>query len=198
MNFDLHRLYICKIQDDLATLETKEAGTGAVLGKDVMDAIRVDMDKTILPTWIPSVPHNWGTSERGKLTESQWKVLFTVHLPITLIWRWRNETGRLKDLLRNMLLLVTNIEIMSSKETSLGIAEVYKVVYNKYVEGILDLFKEDTMIPTVHVAGHVGDNLQNFGPSHSRGAQFYERLIHLLQQTKTNHKSGQTASPNRD
>ncbi|KAJ7192991.1 hypothetical protein GGX14DRAFT_577655 [Mycena pura] len=165
--------------------------TGAILGKDVMDNIRVDMNRTILPNWVSPVPHNWGTTERGKLTESQWKVLFTVHLLITLIWRWHNETGRLKDILHNILLLVTIIEITSLKETSPRIAEVYKVNYKKYMEGILDLFKEDTITPIIHVAGHVGDNLQDLGPSYSRGAQFYERFIHLLQQTKMNHKSGE-------
>jgi len=70
-------------------------------------------------------------------------------------------------------------------------ANAYDDNYKKYVKGVMDLFKEDTITPVMHVAGHIGGNLRDFGPSHSRGAQFYERFIHLLQQTKTNNKTGQ-------
>jgi hypothetical protein len=157
--------HLCKILDDLSDFKAKKAGTGAVLGKDVMDAIRDNMDKTILPSWVGAVPRDWGTKARGKLSAGHWKVLFTIHLPITLIWRWRKETGRLREVLHNILLLVAIIEIASLKETSPQMAEAYKGNYKKYVEGIQDLFKEDTITPVVHVAGHIGENLQDFFPA---------------------------------
>jgi hypothetical protein len=156
-----------------------------------MNAIRQNMDKTILPSWIAPVPRDWGTKARGKLSAGHWKVLFTIHFPITLIWLWRNETDRMEEILHNILLLVTIVEIAGLKKTSPQMAKAYDDNYVKYVKGIQDLFKEDTITSVIHVAGHIGQNLRDFGPSHSRGAQFYERFIHLLQQTKTNNKTGQ-------
>ncbi|KAH9170487.1 hypothetical protein EDB89DRAFT_2071873 [Lactarius sanguifluus] len=35
--------------------------SGAILGKDIMEAIWEDMALTKLPSWVTTVPHNWGT-----------------------------------------------------------------------------------------------------------------------------------------
>lgn len=59
--------------------------TGAVLGKDVMEAIWADMTPTELPSWVSEASYNWGTMEQGKLSTDNWRVICTVHLPITLI-----------------------------------------------------------------------------------------------------------------
>jgi hypothetical protein len=55
----------------------------AVLGRDVMETVWNDMKKSLLPSWISPVPHNWGTKKRGKLSADNWRVICTIHLPIT-------------------------------------------------------------------------------------------------------------------
>ena len=41
------------------------SSSGAVLGKDIMDAIWADMVLTELPSWVTKAPPNWGTATRG-------------------------------------------------------------------------------------------------------------------------------------
>jgi hypothetical protein len=163
---------------------------GPILGKDVMHAIWADMRKTILPSWVGAAPKNWGTKKRGKLSADHWRTIFTIHLPITLIWFWRNETGRKQDLLFNMIYLNMAIQSANFKTTDVDISRVYDETFREYMIGITKLFKEDNITPSQHSAFHIGENLQEFGPQHSRGAQFYERYIHLLQRQNTNLKFG--------
>jgi hypothetical protein len=85
----------------------------AVLGKDVLEVVWSDMKKAQLPSWISPAPHNWGTPTRGKLSADNWRVVCTIHLPITLIWLWRDETGRKRQLLENFMDLVTAVRLAS-------------------------------------------------------------------------------------
>ncbi|KAJ6450226.1 hypothetical protein C8R47DRAFT_1084487 [Mycena vitilis] len=164
---------------------------GPVLGKDVMQAIWADMRKTILPSWVGAAPKNWGTKKRGKLSADHLRTIFTIHLPTTLIWLWRDETGRKKDVLSNMIDLIVAIQAANYKSTNVDIAEIYDHRIFQYIDGAAKLFKEDNITPSQHSAFHIGGNLRDFGPQHSRGAQFYERYIHLLQRQNTNMKYGE-------
>ena len=74
-----------------------------VLGATIMEAVWSDMRSTQLPTWITAAPYDWGTPERGKLSADQWRVICTIHLVITLIRLWGNETGHKQDLLQNFM-----------------------------------------------------------------------------------------------
>ncbi|KAJ7454114.1 hypothetical protein FB451DRAFT_1049806 [Mycena latifolia] len=164
---------------------------GAVLGEDVMQQIWADMRRTVLPSWVGTAPKNWGTAKRGKLSADHWRTIFTIHLPITLIWLWRDETGRKQELLFNlthgvMALLAAHYRLMDG-----DIAAIYDDYIKRYMDGVAILFKEDSIIPSQHSAFHIGQNLRDFGPQHSRGAQFYERYIHLLQRQNTNMKFGE-------
>ncbi|KAJ7101592.1 hypothetical protein C8R43DRAFT_243868 [Mycena crocata] len=164
---------------------------GAVLGRDVMEVIWAEMRQTILPSWVAAAPRNWGTAKRGKLSADHWRTIFTIHLPITLIWLWRDETGRKRDMLFNLTHLVVAILAANFKSTNDDLAEVYDTAYAEYMIGVAELFKENTITPSQHSAFHIGENLRDFGPQHSRGAQFYERYIHILQSQNTNSKFGE-------
>ncbi|KAJ7094909.1 hypothetical protein C8R43DRAFT_1141777 [Mycena crocata] len=149
------------------------------------------MRQTILPSWVAAAPKNWGTAKRGKLSADHWRTIFTIHLPITLIWLWRDETGRKRDMLFNLTHLVVAILAANFKSTNDDLAEVYDTAYVEYMIGVAELFKENTITPSQHSAFHIGENLRDFGPQHSRGAQFYERYIHILQSQNTNSKFGE-------
>ena len=156
-----------------------------------MSTVWAEMRKTILPSWVGAAPKNWGTKSRGKLSADHWRTIFTIHLPITLIWLWRDETGRKRELLLNMLQLVMAIRVANFKETSLDISALYDSFIATYMRGVAELYKEDNITASQHSAFHIGENLREFGPQHARGAQFYERYIHLLQRKNTNLKFGQ-------
>ncbi|KAJ6544888.1 hypothetical protein DFH09DRAFT_1088420, partial [Mycena vulgaris] len=143
--------------------------------------------------WVGAAPKNWGTKKRGKLSADHWRTIFTVHLPITLIWLWRDETERKRELLFNMTQLVMAIRVANFKETTTDISTLYDTFISTYMMGVAKLFKEDNITPAQHSAFHIGQNLREFGPQHSRGAQFYERYIHFLQRQNTNKKFGSSA-----
>ncbi|KAJ7447354.1 hypothetical protein B0H11DRAFT_1658847, partial [Mycena galericulata] len=164
---------------------------GAVLGYDVMRATWEDMRKTILPSWVGAAPKNWGTSKRGKLSADHWRTIFTIHLPITLIWLWRDETGRKKLLLENMVSLIMSVLTANLKETDAGTADQFDECYGNYMSGVAELFRENTITPSQHSAFHIGQNLRDFGPQHARSAHHYERYIHHLQRQNTNGKFGE-------
>ena len=69
----------------------KTSSANALLGEDIMEAVWSDMALTELPSWVTDVPRDWGTKTRGKLSANNWRVICTVHLPITLIRLWGGE-----------------------------------------------------------------------------------------------------------
>lgn len=67
----------------------RDAETGEhVLGKSLMDEVRKDITASVFPLGVSKAPLNWGTPSRGKLKADEWRVLNTIHLPITLIRLW--------------------------------------------------------------------------------------------------------------
>lgn len=156
-----------------------------------MQAIWADMAQTVLPSWVGAAPKNWGTAKRGKLSADHWRTIFTIHLPITLIWIWMHETGRKKELLFNITYLVMSIRAANHKETNVDVSRTYDFYISKYITGVATLFRENSIHPLQHSAFHIGKNLRDFGPGHSRGAQFYERYIHYLQSLNLNMKFGE-------
>jgi hypothetical protein len=78
-----------------------------------MEAVWADMALTELPSWVTDVPHNWGTTVRGKLSANNWRVICTVHLPITLIRLWGGDDAPedRKDKLQNFMDLVRAVQI---------------------------------------------------------------------------------------
>jgi hypothetical protein len=155
-----------------------------------MAAIWADMACTQLPTWIGSVPRNWGTSERGKLSADQWCVICIVHMPITLIRLWVNETGRRKALLANFMDLVTAVRIANMRVSSPNQVTAYNKAILRYLAGVQTLYPDFNLKPSHHVAIHIGDILSLFGPVHSHSAPFFERYINFLHRVNTNLKFG--------
>ncbi len=112
-------------QDNPSQKHKVSPSNGAVLGKDVMEAVQADMALTELPSWITKAPLNWGTVAQGKLSANNWRVICTIHLPITLIRLWRGDDlpDNQKAMLENFMDLVhavqiTNLCSISQKEMS--------------------------------------------------------------------------------
>lgn len=188
----------CQITEETSKLPNHEGiiARGPVLGIDVMRAIWDDMRKTALPSWVGAAPKNWGTAKRGKLSASHWRTIFTIHMPITLIWLWRDETGRKAELLDNMLCLALSILTANVLVTEDGIGDAYDDCFKLYMTGVAKLFPEDNITPSQHCAFHIGQNIKDYGPQHSRTAHHYERYIHHLQLQNTNGKFGLSAALN--
>lgn len=163
----------------------------AVLGRDIMETVWNDMKKSLLPSWISPAPHNWGTKTRGKLSADNWRVVCTIHLPITLIWLWRGETERKKQLLENFMELVTAVRIANMRVSSPSQADAYDRHIFLYVRALPSLFPHHPLRPIHHAALHVGDGIRRFGPIHAHNASHYERHISFLHQININNQVGE-------
>lgn len=71
-----------------SNLQQDEETGEHVLGKGLMEEVRKDITASIFPLGVSKAPLTWGTPSRGKLKADEWRVLNTIHLPITLIRLW--------------------------------------------------------------------------------------------------------------
>jgi hypothetical protein len=53
-----------------------------------MDHIRAVIRDMDTPSWLPSVPHNFGLAAAGTLKADEWRTMATVYLPVALIGIW--------------------------------------------------------------------------------------------------------------
>jgi hypothetical protein len=155
-----------------------------------MECIWADMKRTQLPSWITPAPPNWGTPSRGKLSANNWRVICTIHLPMSLIWLWKEETSRKRDLLDNFMDLVCAVRIANMRVSSPDQVAAYRKHISRYVEGLQKLYPHENLRPTHHAAIHIGDLLHHFGPVHAYSSPFYERYISFLHHINTNNKIG--------
>ena len=180
-----------KIVEDLSFfVPQSQIHTRAILGRDVMEEIWTDMKHTQLPTWISPAPPNWGTAKRGKLSADNWRVICTIHLPITLIRLWGFDSGQKQELLIHFMHLVTAVRIANMRVTSQNHIKAYNFHISCYVSGIKTLYPDQRILPSHHGALHIGDMLDLFGPVHSHSAPFFERYINFFHRINTNLKLG--------
>jgi len=148
------------------------------------------MTRTELPSWMSPAPRNWGTAARGKLTADQWKVVATVHLPVTLIHLWGMKRGRYFLLLCNFMDLSAAVQLANQRVTTKKHIDDYERLILRYLQGLKVLFK-DTLLQLIHHASlHAGDFLKQFGPTHSVRTPRFERFNKKLGSQNTNMKPG--------
>lgn len=165
-----------------------------VLGKKILEAVWDDMTRTELPSWMSPAPRNWGTATRGKLTADQWKVIVTVHLPITLMRLWGTlQEGRYFLMLCNFMDLNAAVQLANQRVITEKHIQDYEQLILRYLSGMVVLFKDTPMQPIHHVSMHAGEFLRLFGPTHSVRTPGFERFNEKLGLQNTNRKSGKSS-----
>lgn len=161
-----------------------------------MEQIHADIESTVTPSWLTSVPAKLGSASHGKLKADQWRVLGAVFFPITLmrLW-WFVELGnprseRCRKILDVTISLLSAVSIATSRKTSRQHADMYTQHMQAYLNGIKLLFPTFKFVPNHHMALHLPDYLLLYGPVHSWWAFPFERMIGMLQRISTNYKEG--------
>ncbi|KAF6750134.1 hypothetical protein DFP72DRAFT_758290, partial [Ephemerocybe angulata] len=172
---------------------TKKAAATAVLGAGVLKSFEEDRRNTELPPWISLPPIRSGHSSHGKLSADQWRVLCSVSLPILLtrLWGGDEEGSRLYRMLVNFLDLVIAVEVASMLVTSKTHIHLYRKHINSYLTNLKTLYKDATIAPNHHVALHIPDFLEIFGPSQHWRGYLAERINYTLQKINTNKRFGE-------
>jgi hypothetical protein len=163
---------------------------------NVLSAIRRVIANIKKPTWVGGLPKNFGSKAAGTPKADEWRVLFTVYLPIALIMLWGKhsvrtpEEDRLRRVLRHTMYLVTAIRIACRRTMTSDLADAYLNNYTQYIKELADLFPGVGAVPNMHVAFHVYDFLLLFGPVRSWWTFPFERLVGLFQKLISNHHFG--------
>jgi len=178
------------VQGKLASMVAPKLPDCIVLGQTVMRAVWEDMKRMQLATWVSAAPSNWGTAERGKLSADQWWMVYTIHLPITLIRLWGTKTGRKREMLNHFMDLVSMVWIANMHIFSQNQIKAYNKFIFHYATHCSTLFLDVSLKPVLHAALHIRDMLDHFGPFHAISALFYERYINFFHQLNTNQKIG--------
>ena len=164
----------------------------------VMQRIREVISTTNTPSWVNSVPSNFGDSSAGTLKADEWRTMISIYLPIALISLWGSESydqpthpPRLRRILDHTMLLVSAVLIVSFRTTTTSRARAYEDYMVRYIRDMKELFPEAGYRPNHHMAIHVSDFLRLYGPAHSWWCFPFERLVGQLQRLPTNHHFGE-------
>ena len=161
------------------------------LSKADINQVREYIEKTTQPSWHVAPPSNLGERRHGKLKADQWQSCIEFDVPVSLVQMLSDNKREGKQIthgqiLQSTLFLATAICWAMSHRTS----KVHKVNYMKnmhaYLQSLLDMFPEMTLLPNHHAALHIGPQLLYFGPMHGWWTFPFERIIRILQQYNTN------------
>jgi hypothetical protein len=165
--------------------------TQVILGR-IRDVIR----DTATPSWLGSVPSNFGDVSAGTIKADEWRSLVTIYLPIALISLWgsssqqTDSTADLKVILDHTMDLVSAVYLASARTMSAARAAAYRTYIASYVGKLKTIHPTFGARPNHHASFHIYDYLLLFGPVHSWWSFPFERLIGIIQRLPTNHKSG--------
>lgn len=159
--------------------------------KQALERIRSVIRTTAVPSWLGSVPKNFGDTSAGVIKADEWRSLVTVYIPIALISLWANPEAGLKPTLDHTMSLVSAIHLACARTMTVERASAYRQNIASYVKNLKQFYPTFNLRPNHHAAFHVYDYLLLFGPVHSWWTFPFERLIGVLQRLPSNHKSGE-------
>ncbi len=162
--------------------------------------IQTVIKETTTPSWISSVPANYGEASAGSIKADEWRILSTVYLPIALVTLWGDDNGqdpgensRSLQVLDHTMALFQAVHVVCRYSMNLQRAEIYRQLMKDWVDG-LSVVHPHTRLhhtrPNIHVSFHIYDFLLLFGPVISWWCFPFERLIGALQKINTSSRVG--------
>jgi hypothetical protein len=153
---------------------------------------------TDAPSFVRSVPYNFGETKAGTIKADEWRTLTTVYIPIALVSLWgegsvhRNSdiAASRRAILDHTMSLVSAIHIVCLRSMTTDRADAYRTYMVNWVRDLQVILPHARHRTNGHMALHVWDYLQLFGPVRSWWCFPYERLIGQLQRLPSNHIFG--------
>jgi hypothetical protein len=180
------------MQHPLKASQLPRVGTPDVLGR-VQDVIK----RTVTPSWIGSVPNNFGEAKAGTIKADQWRSLWTIYIPIAFVSLWGDgvplpdsNASSMKRVLRTSMALSAVATLACFRSTTRKRADNLRESLWEHIEGLKVLFP-GFLLPSHHLAFHIYDFLLLFGPAKSWWCFPFERLIGQLQRQPHNHRFGE-------
>ncbi|KDR68198.1 hypothetical protein GALMADRAFT_78901 [Galerina marginata CBS 339.88] len=164
----------------------------------IMDHIRAVIRDMATPSWLPSVPRNFGLPAAGTLKADEWRTLATVYLPVALISTWgegsihssQSVALSLRQALDHTMALVSAITLACMRTMTEARSNAYLTHMKFWLHNLTVLHPDTKPRVNCHMALHIFDFLRLFGPVRSWWCFPFERLIGQLQRLPHNHKFG--------
>ena len=163
-----------------------------------MARIKQVIAETEVPSWLNSVPHNFGDAGAGMVKADEWHNLSTIFLPIALISIWGDGTqhpspdiaAQFHCILDHTMLLVSAVSLACMRTMTSRRSAAYLQYMTQYIQDFLLLHIDFNLRPNMHMAMHIPHFLHLFGPVRSWWCFPFERLIGQIQRLLSNHQSG--------
>lgn len=164
-----------------------------------MDHVQHVIRFTSVPSFVRSVPMNFGDSGAGKTKADEWRTLSTVYLPLALI-SYCFYSGKVKDtefkdrftkVIEHTMELVQAVKLVCQKSICQSEIDAYDKHIKTYITDLETVHPTASFLPNMHMALHITDFLSLYGSAYSWWANPFERLIYKLQETQSNNKIGE-------
>lgn len=150
------------------------------------------------PSWLRSVPYNFGSAAAGSLKADEWRTMATVYLPIALISLWGKGTVHPSpsiafsfcQTLDHTMALVCAVSLACMRTMTESRMTAYRNYITTWVANMKDIHPKARRTTNAHMAIHIYDFLRLFGPVRSWWCFPFERLIGQLQRLPSNHRFG--------
>jgi hypothetical protein len=163
---------------------------------DTIHYIQRVIKETITPSWINSVPTDYGENSAGTIKADEWQLLSTIYLPIALVTLWGEQNGipveqtsPVANVLDHTMALFQAVTISCRYRMNTIHATRYREFIKKWVDSLYRCHPHTIKHPlrqNVHASFHIYDFLLLFGPTTSWWCFPFERLIGALQKINTN------------
>jgi hypothetical protein len=161
----------------------------------VLKHLRSVISSTEVPSWVSSVPHNWGSASMGTPKADEWRIMAMIYFPISLITLWGgaadDENGRSRRrLLELTMCIVQATWLLCGRQTSKEDRSAYLKYMCTYLYNLEKNVQGAKYRPNHHFSLHLYEFLELYGPVHSWWCFPYERINGMLQRIATNNLFG--------
>lgn len=167
------------------------ASEDVILDSQALDFINRMLPRIRIPTWIKRAIPILGKASFGRLKADEWRSLFTIQLPLILPVFWRDSLPETRSLLHNFAHLVSLVNLALKRSTSADRINCYRHHILSYLESCLVIFEGVKLAPNHHMAIHLADCLERFGPARSYWSFPMERLMAQVLKAPNNNRLGE-------
>ncbi|KAI7945992.1 hypothetical protein MJO29_012380 [Puccinia striiformis f. sp. tritici] len=162
-----------------------------VFNRQALSYINENLNRIHIPTWIRRAIPVLGKASFGRLKADEWRNLFTIQLPLILPVFWNDDQPGNQSLLHNFAHLVSLVNIALKRTMNQDRIEKYRYHLYEYIKSSLVLFPESNLAPNHHMAFHLADCLERFGPCRAWWSFSMERLMGSVLKASTNNHLGE-------
>ncbi|PLW33130.1 hypothetical protein PCASD_17572 [Puccinia coronata f. sp. avenae] len=163
-----------------------------ILDKEALSFINRRLKQLHIPSWIGRAIPVLGKASFGRLKADEWRNLFTIQLPLILPALWQDDDPANQSLLHNFAHLVSFITLALKRTMNMERVNQYRHHLQEYMKSSVLLFPDSPVAPNHHMAFHLADCLDKYGPCRAWWAFSMERLMGTVLKATSNNRLGES------